>query len=413
MKLKPTPTSPKARITTPANELAQLYHDEGYHTLDRPAARQHVPYGTLLLAILFGFLAGIIGELVFNVYLVGEGGLFTTSVTEIAGQPSPKVSGAQKQDASTLARNIEAVNTSMLALFALRPTTTLPDGVYDSSQQIGSALLLTDDGWAVTTDGLFEKGKSYAAVTSDRKVLAVSTPLVDPATGITFFRIDGSRYPVVTLGDGSDAVEGETYYALAGSGQQQLSSVHAVTLERSRARRGSVIESSDAFSSLFVVDEPLRISYFGGALMNKKGVIVGIVHATAGDVTMVWPVTYVREALNGVLKDQKIVRTRFGISYLDLARAPGIPETARFRRNEGALVQGTADTPAVASGSPASAAGIKEGDVITKVGAEPLTELFGLSEAIQRVKPGQSVELTLIRKNTELTVKAVLDERSS
>ena len=86
----------------------------------------------------------------------------------------------------------------------------------------------------------------------------------------------------------------------------------------------------------------------------------------------------------------------------------GIPETKAFMENtKGALVTSVID------GQPAGKAGIKTGDVITAVAGEKIDNANELLRRVAALRPGESAELTLLRKNSPLTVSVTLGERDA
>jgi S1-C subfamily serine protease len=89
---------------------------------------------------------------------------------------------------------------------------------------------------------------------------------------------------------------------------------------------------------------------------------------------------------------------------------PSTAQQVNAPLNNGALVYAdpSSGSSAVVSGSPADKAGIKSGDIITKVNGKSITELDSLSSLLTQYKPGDTVTLTIYRNGKTITLTAQL-----
>ena len=408
MKVKPTPTSPKTQLST-SEDLEKLYRDPGMQHLAKPPRASRLSPATLFFSLVIGFVAGIIGELVFNAYLLDEGSPLERFLQQTSGSQRVTV---RSKSADQISETMESVNRALLAIYPMRAEGSSVDLAYPSSEQQGTALLLTDDGWAVTTRTVLGSEKSFAAVTADRKVLEVKHRLFDPATPLVFFQIDGGNFPVVPFSD-RELLQNETFYALAGSSRQLVSRLREAFVEEFDVYPGGeALESSDSISRFLALDAVLPDAFRGAALADQRGSVTGIVLDGQADGRHVaLPVQAVSVILDSLLRDGTVQRPYLGLRYLDLGATPGIPAAVRFQRNDGALVAGTQDAPAVIDGSPAEGAGIKSGDLIFRVDNQALTERRGLSAALLSYDPGTVVALQIIRGGKEQSIRVTLGER--
>lgn len=413
MKVQPTPTSPKVRSTENVDALEQLYKDEGLQQLHQPAMRKKsVSLLTVILSVILGFASGMLGALVISVFLTGDSvwmnRLLGTNIVQ--NIPAPQTRLPVKTVAT---KQMNDASKSLLALYAAKSGASLLQTTYFAEDQIGSALLLTDDGWAVTVRSVLHDDGQYVGITTDRKVLLVKTVIRDSASDLVFFRIDGTHYTPAQLDGNGEIAQLDLYYALAGNGEQQLARVEPVTFTELHARLGAGIELSDTVTSGYRASTVLAKSFLGGTIIDRHGASIGMIESFDAAETVVLPVAAIRQVLNGVLREQVIRRPSLGVRYIDLARGAGIPETDRNRRNAGAYLYGTTGDPAVQPRSSASAAGLRSGDIIIKINGQLLTETLGLSDALQTYSARQNVEITFIRDGTEKTVTIVLGEASS
>ncbi len=143
------------------------------------------------------------------------------------------------------------------------------------------------------------------------------------------------------------------------------------------------------------------------------GQVIGINTAIAEDANGIGfsiPVNSTKGVLAGVLEKGKVSRAFMGVNYLSIT--PEVVKEYNLKVKEGAYVY-TASGSAVASGSPAEKAGLKNGDIITKVNNEAISDEGGLSSIIGQFKPGDTVTVTYVRDGKEQTTKLTFSSYSS
>lgn len=400
MNVPPTPTSPKSRATSGKKDLEELLRDGSLHHLARPPRAMRFSVWTVFFSLLVGFLAGILGELVVNAYLLEEGGF--PIVTQNVAREKAKNENPEA---------VLAANKAILAVVRLTPLTGTTADAIPPDAFVGTAILLTDDGWGVSNSTVLQNEVGYAAVTADRRVLEIKHRIDDPASDLVFFQIDGGNYPVVSLTE--SVAENERMLALAGSGRQTLPRSRAVAVEQRSARRSGFLESSDAYSRFWMLDTNMSNAFLGGPVLDSRGRVAGVIVAggdeTAGAVAI--PARAVGRVLQTLLSEKKVRRPVLGVNYIDLGATAGVPSAIRSGRSAGALVTGTPERAAVLAGSPAAGAGIQSGDILLRVAGQLLTEQVGLSAVIQDYQPGELIAITLLRDGKEQELRLTLNEQ--
>ncbi|MFB0965686.1 MAG: PDZ domain-containing protein [Patescibacteria group bacterium] len=101
--------------------------------------------------------------------------------------------------------------------------------------------------------------------------------------------------------------------------------------------------------------------------------------------------------VDSVTKYSAIKRSYLGIRYVSVT--PEVAEKAKTPKISGVLVTGDSSGPAVAPGSPAEKAGIKDGDFITEIDGKALSSAFGVKEALSEKFPGEKVVFKIYRKS--------------
>ena len=152
----------------------------------------------------------------------------------------------------------------------------------------------------------------------------------------------------------------------------------------------------------------------GGALVNTSGELVGINSAIASPTgsyagySYAIPVNLVKKVVTDIVKYGTVQRAYLGISYpqetLNEEQIKKIESEYKVKIGD---VQGIVVTD-VLEGGAAKAAGVKVGDIITKINGTAVTSSPELQEQIAKYKPNDKITITLKRDNKDLTLNATL-----
>lgn len=407
MKVQPTPTSPKAKLQTQHEDLHALYREE-LQNIDRPPSRRRMSLLSLILAVLFGFAAGILGELFSEQYLyqwlnLTPSSSATTTTVITKAKPPKTASAAALADAAK----------SVVGLYIQHDGAAAASAAYTVSESVGSAVLLSADGWAVTSKGVLAAKKTYVAVTRDHALAQIDERIDDPAIDATYIHLaDVANLSVATIGT-SEVLAGQEYSALATPEQDGKVRVWPAVVQTVLSGI-QTLRSSDELSRMFVMAETLPPTFAGGPLVDANGAVLGIVRSDGwqGGSTA-WPIEYVSSVLPGLLHDSQIVRPALGLHFVNLALSAGVPAADAQGRKSGALVTGTKDAPAVNKRSAAEKAGIRSGDIITNIGAQVINGTEDLADVLSGFTAGQTLDVTVVRKKTETKLKVTLGSLSA
>jgi serine protease Do len=123
------------------------------------------------------------------------------------------------------------------------------------------------------------------------------------------------------------------------------------------------------------------------------------------------PINVVKSGLESVLLKGKIIRPMLGVRYIPITKEFATRNDLTV--NEGAYIYGGRNVAAVAIGSPAAQAGLKEGDIITKLGADKINAQHSLSGLLSKYRAGDKVGLTYLRDGKEKSIQITLSESKS
>jgi S1-C subfamily serine protease len=264
----------------------------------------------------------------------------------------------------------------------------------------------------------------YVIATSDKKMYPIEKILLDPLTDAVFLKIKADGLEVAKIADSEEISLGQQVLVLDGKEIDIgiLRNWDIKKLEKENlsfeALAQTKIESTDKFSRFIQLDQGLENSFIGSPVINLKGSVIGIVGSqklkvksqkleeekSKGNlINIIIPVVHFKSVVGQVLKEGQnlksnsyLARPAMEIDYLDLAQARGITDKRFKDLQRGALIWGSP-----AKDSPAEKAGLKNADVILKVNNDLVNGRHNLTELIQEYKPGDKIELTILRAGKE------------
>jgi len=314
---------------------------------------------------------------------------------------------------------IEAVKKVSPAVVSILTTRNVEDIFGQTTQQKGggTGFILTSDGLILTNKHVAsDKNASYTVLTSDGKDLKATIMAADPANDLAVLKVDAKNLPIVEIGDSSELVPGQDVIAIGNAlGEYQNTVTAGVISAVGRAIvAGDTQGSSERIEGAIQTDAAINPGNSGGPLVNIEGQVVGIntaVDQNGQTIGFAIPINVIKPIDNFIksVRAGKIVRPMIGVRYIPITKE--LASMQNLPVSEGALVyKGSGGTAAVISGSPADQAGIQDGDIITYINGQKIDATHSLSSLIQQMKPGDEVELTILRDGKEQKVKLKLSE---
>jgi serine protease Do len=278
------------------------------------------------------------------------------------------------------------------------------NGKGHKQRSMGSGFVISADGYIVTNNHVVE-GADEVKVQFKNNEKPLSAKIIgrDPETDLALLKIDGkSGLPYLEFGDSSKLKVGEWVLAIG----NPFGLENTVTLGIISAK-GRVI-GAGPFDNFIQTDASINPGNSGGPLIDLDGKVIGIntaIVASGQGIGFAIPSGMAKDVIAQLREGKTVKRGWLGVSIQDIdentAKALGLDNT------KGALVTSVMD------GQPAAKAGIKTGDVITAVAGEKIENTNELLRRVAAIRPGQSAELTLMRKGSALTVSVTLGERDA
>ena len=368
------------------------------------------------MAAIIGFVSGVVGQIVADVYIDPFAGSSTgLPVVAQDGVTIPELKRVKRflgiqQDFEVN----NAVNLTLPALAALYPARTsqaltATNQVSRPRERLGTAVILTSDGWLLThQSAVLSTASADLAVVIGNQTFEVSQIISDAMAGVTFIKISATNLPVVVLGDSGELFSGQLVIAINASGEVAVTNVldpeslagslaDGVAVSTEQFSRRVLVGTTDAGDSGSGVGYLSRGVVWGGLLVNVAGELVGIVDGK-NSVTAV-AVNQFRPVILNVLRSGIVKRPYFGGTYIDLARVAGITN----QPNRGALV-----VSMPLRNSPAADADIQPGDIIISINDQAIDQQNGLTEIIQQYQSGDDITVTVQRGTAQFSSDVTL-----
>ncbi len=282
----------------------------------------------------------------------------------------------------------------------------------------GSGFIVSPDGYIITSQHVVSDLEAeYTIILEPSRKYSVKVISRDPISDIAILKIQGKNLPHLELGD-SDKIElGENVVAVGnalGEFQDTVSSGIVSGMSRVITAYGGLIDGKAAqLRGLIQTDAAINPGNSGGPLVNMEGKAIGINTAVvmgAQNIGFAIPINYAKRDLEEVTKYGKIKRPFLGVRYIILNKE--MAKLHKIPADYGAFIlRERLGEEAVAKGSAAFKAGLKEYDIILEMNGEKITEKEPLANLLQKCKIGQEIQLKVLREGKEINLKLKLEEK--
>lgn len=316
------------------------------------------------------------------------------------------------QEESSIANIAEKVGPSVVSII----TTTQTRSFFGTSagEAAGTGIILSKDGYVITNKHVLQSATSASVIDSNGKQYNDVTLIGhDPLNDIAFLKIntDDTLTPAV-LGSSSTIRTGQQVVAIGNAlGQYSNTVTSGIVSGTGRPVTASSGDgqAAESLTDLIQTDTSINHGNSGGPLVNMAGQVIGIntaIAENANGIGFAIPINATKGLTAGVLETGKVSRAQLGVSYLTLN--PSIAKQQDLPVSTGALLYASGSTDAINPGSPADKAGLRRGDVITKINNEVVGKQGALSSILGEYRPGDKIKITYIRDGKEATTEATL-----
>ena len=329
--------------------------------------------------------------------------------------PAPQVSAAAQPGSLAAAVRraapaVVSINTSRITRhpFADDPWFRLFFGQQGSQSQsgLGSGVIMSADGYVLTNNHVVQEADHIEAVLADGRRANARVIGADPESDLAVLKIDLPDLPVMTPSD-SDRIEvGDRVLAIGnpfGVGQTVTSGIVSAL---GRDQLGI-----NTFENFIQTDAAINPGNSGGALTDEQGRLLGIntaIYSRSGGslgIGFAIPVNVARQALQDIVQNGRVVRGWIGVE--STALTPELAENLGAASAQGVIITG------VLNGGPAARAGMRPGDVVTRINGQPIRTVAELRAGITALRPGTAATFTALRQGQNVEMQLVPGQRPS
>jgi serine protease Do len=286
-------------------------------------------------------------------------------------------------------------------------------------QQVGAGtgFIVSEDGLVLTNKHVVSDDTAeYIVIMSDGKEYPAKILAKDPVQDLAIMKIDSStKFKPLTLGSAEDIQIGQSVIAIGNAlGEfQNTVSVGVISgLGRTVVASGGTI-GTETLEDIIQTDAAINKGNSGGPLLNLKGEVIGIntaVSTSGQNISFAISIDKAKKDIEQVKGSGKISYPYMGVRYVVISKQ--YAESKKLSVDYGAIITkgDSVDDPAIAAGSPAEKAGLKEGDIILEMGGEKITEDNTIAKIITSYNSYDSVDLKILRDGKEMIITVVLGE---
>lgn len=281
----------------------------------------------------------------------------------------------------------------------------------------GSGVIISNDGYIVTNNHVISNGEDGKGVADEitvtlhnKKVYKARVIGRDPSSDLAVLKIDATGLPFLLYGNSDNTQLGQWVLAIGYPLSLETTVTAGIISAKGRSIGINSRQSNTPIESFIQTDAAVNPGNSGGALINTDGQLIGINSAilapngTYAGYSFAIPVNIVKKVVNDLIQYGDVKRGYIGVSYIssDDDNEQSVKK-AGVKDGQGVFVS------AVPSEGAAAKAGIKKGDVITKVNNTAVSSGLEMSAQIAYFKPGDKVAISYVRDgkeyNTSVTLK--------
>jgi len=278
----------------------------------------------------------------------------------------------------------------------------------DPISSLGSGVLVSPEGVIITNHHVISDADEIEVSLSDNRKFKAKVVGSDPETDIAVLKIDAKQLPSpITLGKIDSVHVGDVVMAIGnpfGVGETVTSGIVSAM--------GRDHVGINTFENFIQTDAAINPGNSGGALIDTRGNLIGINTAIFSNnggsmgIGFAIPINLVKQVMESIIQSGSVTRGWIGVEPQNVS--PELAESLGLSKNtRGVLLSGVLDQ------GPGDRGGLKPGDVLLSVNSEKVYDVRSLLNLIAQEKPGDEINLKVIRKNKDLDLKVRVGKRPS
>src|SRR5688572_25173577 len=294
-------------------------------------------------------------------------------------------------------------------------------GTIPEQRASGSGVLISNDGYIVTNNHVISDQKGNAVddimvTLHTKKTYKAKLIGKDPSSDLAVLKIDGTGFPFLIYGNSDEVKLGQWVLAIGYPLTLETTVTAGIVSAKGRSIGINSRQSQTPVESFIQTDAAVNMGNSGGALVTTDGKLIGINSAilapsgTYAGYSFAIPVNIAKKMINDIIQFGDVQRGFLGISYASDLSEEQLKQLG-IKDGEGVYVNG------VSADGGAIIAGIKKGDIITKVNNVPVSSGLEMSAQLASFRPNDKVPVSYVRNgkeyNTTVTLKAKVTPMAS
>lgn len=290
-------------------------------------------------------------------------------------------------------------------------------GIIPEQKASGSGVIISDDGYIVTNNHVVDNADEINVTLSNKKTYKAKVIGTDPSYDLAVIKVEAAGLPFLLYGNSDDVKIGQWVLAigyplnLETTVTAGIISAKARSLGLNKDRNGDVASGVESFIQ---TDAAVNMGNSGGALITTDGKLVGVNSAIASPTgyysgySYAIPVNIVKKVVDDLIKFGTVQRGYLGVRFVN---ASDMGDDDKTRQGIPAGAEGIYVTDVPTDGG-AYEAGIRKGDILTKVNGIAMSNGAEMQGLISRQKPGDKIPVTYIRNGKESTAMVTLKNKA-
>lgn len=332
----------------------------------------------------------------------------TTGESSLINEPSQDGNIGGTAEENSIADIAEKVSPSVVSIVTSAQVRSFYGTT--SSEGAGTGIIVSKDGYIMTNNHVIDGAETVSVVDYEGRMYeSVKVLGRDPLNDVAFLKVQsGNEFTPAVIGNSSTLRVGQQVVAIGNAlGQYSNTVTSGIISGTGRpVTASSGRGDAESLTDLIQTDASINSGNSGGPLINLAGQVIGIntaVATNANGIGFAIPVNATKGMLEGVLENGTVSRAVLGVNYLSIT--PEVAREQKLTTTSGALVYSSRGTDAVVPGGAADKAGLRSGDIITKIDTHTIGRQGGLSSVIGLYKPGDTATITYIRDGAERTTQ--------
>jgi serine protease Do len=272
----------------------------------------------------------------------------------------------------------------------------------------GSGAIISEDGFIVTNNHVIDGADEITVTLDNHKSFKAKLIAADPSTDLAVIKIEARGLPFLVYGNSDDVKVGQWVLAVGYPLTLETTVTAGIISAKGRTLEINRRQSNTPVESFIQTDAAVNPGNSGGPLIDLKGQLIGINSAIASPTgayagySFTIPVNIVKKIVSDLMKYGTVQRAYLGIDY------PRDNISEEEKRANGIKDEGGVYVMSVRNEGAAAEAGIKKGDIITKINGVPVVSGADLVGQVTTYRPGDKISLTWQREGKEYTKNITL-----